>query len=77
MGNLTRDRAYWGRPENANIQRPVTLLTAARPGTDVVAMTAAALAAASVALKEEASQVGASSICIIIILFIKYIIKYL
>ena len=57
VGNLTRDRNYWGRPERANIPRPVVSLTSTRPGTDVVAMTAAALAAASVAIKEESSQV--------------------
>jgi hypothetical protein len=59
IGNLTRDRNYWGMPERANIIRPVTSLTSTRPGTDVVAMTAAALAAASVAIKEESSQVRA------------------
>lgn len=57
VGNLTRDRNYWGMPERANIVRPVTSLTAARPGTDVVAMTAAALAAASVAIRDKSSQV--------------------
>ena len=43
--------------ECANNPRPVVSLTSTRPGTDVVAMTAAALAAASVAIKEESSQV--------------------
>lgn len=57
IGNLTRDRNYWGRPERANVPRPVVSLTSTRPGTDVVAMTAAALAAASIAIKEESSQV--------------------
>jgi hypothetical protein len=56
IGNLTRDRNYWGMPERANIIRPVTSLTSARPGTDVVAMTSAALAAAAVAIREESSQ---------------------
>lgn len=57
VGNLTRDRAYWGPPERATLARPVTVLTATRPGTDVLAMTAAALASAAVALRDESSQV--------------------
>jgi len=57
VGNLTRDRNYWGRPERANFPRPVVSLTSTRPGTDVVAMTSAALAAASIAIREESSQV--------------------
>lgn len=56
VGNLTRDRNYWGRPERANFPRPVVSLTSTRPGTDVVAMTSAALAAASIAIREESSQ---------------------
>lgn len=58
IGNQTRDRNYWGMPERANIVRPVTSLTSARAGTDVVAMTAAALAAASVAIRDQSSQVS-------------------
>jgi hypothetical protein len=52
-----RDRAFWGRPERANMPRPVTTLTAGRPGTEVAAMAAAALAAASIAVREESVQV--------------------
>jgi endoglucanase len=58
VGDMVRDRQYWGSPERCTLPRPVSYLSAARPGTDVMAMTAAALAAASVAIASESAQVA-------------------
>ncbi|XP_038057262.1 endoglucanase 4-like [Patiria miniata] len=49
-GNL--DHAYWGRPEDMTMRRPAFKITAANPGTEVVAETAAALAASSIAFRQ-------------------------
>jgi hypothetical protein len=53
VGNWSDDRVYWGRPEDVNLNRttrPVFTVNINSPGADVVAQTAAALAAASLVL---------------------------
>lgn len=59
VGDITRDRAYWGQPERSTIPRPASFLSQARPGTDAMAMTAAGLAAAAVAVQGDSLQVSA------------------
>lgn len=55
MGSFELDRAFWGRPELMNMSRPVALINAVgSPGTDLLASTAAALAAAGMALADDA-----------------------
>jgi hypothetical protein len=58
VGDMARDKLYWGSPERSTIPRPATYLSAARPGTDAMAMSAAALASAAVAIQEESLQVA-------------------
>lgn len=58
VGDMAKDRLYWGAPERSTIARPATFLSAARPGTDAMAMAAAGLAAAAVAIQEESLQVA-------------------
>ncbi|WIA15640.1 hypothetical protein OEZ85_002267 [Tetradesmus obliquus] len=58
VGDITRDRAYWGQPERSTIPRPASFLSQARPGTDAMAMTAAGLAAAAVAVQGDSLQVA-------------------
>lgn len=58
VGDITKDRAYWGSPERCTVARPATYLSQARPGTDAMAMGAAALAAAAVAIQSESLQVS-------------------
>ena len=54
MGSYELDRAFWGRPELMNMLRPVELVNAVgSPGTDLLASTAAALAAAGMALADD------------------------
>lgn len=55
---MTKDTAYWGSPERCMLARPATYLSSARPGTDVMAMSAAALAAAAVAIQDESMEVA-------------------
>lgn len=51
MGSFAADRAFWGRPELMAMVRPAAVVNAAgAPGTDLLASTAAALAAAGMAL---------------------------
>lgn len=55
VGSYELDRAFWGRPELMNMSRPVALVNAAgSPGTDLLASAAAALAAAGMALADDA-----------------------
>ena len=49
VGNGGLDHAYWGRPEDMTMARPAYKITQAKPGSDLAAETAAALAAASIA----------------------------
>ena len=58
MGDIQLDRNYWGSPEKWSAARPAYSLDARKGGTDVIAMTSAALAAAAVAIKGDSSQVG-------------------
>lgn len=58
VGDVARDRLYWGAPERSTIPRPATFLSAARPGTDAMAMAAAGLASAAVAIQDESLQVA-------------------
>ncbi|KIZ03555.1 hypothetical protein MNEG_4408 [Monoraphidium neglectum] len=58
VGDMTKDRAYWGSPEKYMGARPATYLSAARPGGDAVAMVSAALASAAVAIQDESLQVA-------------------
>ena len=55
VGSFELDRAFWGRPELMNMSRPVALINAVgSPGTDLLASTAAALAAGGMALADDA-----------------------
>jgi hypothetical protein len=58
VGDITRDRAYWGPPERSTIPRPASFLSQARPGSDAMAMAAAGLASAAVAIQGDSLQVG-------------------
>lgn len=58
VGDIRLDRNYWGSPEKATMQRPAYALDARKPGSDVVAMTSAALAAAATAIQDESAQVA-------------------
>lgn len=55
VGNWTDDRTYWGRAEDATsakLSRPVYTIDLSKPGADVAAQTAAALAAVAATLGE-------------------------
>ena len=45
VGDPDEDHRYWGRPEDITRHRPAILLTPRSPGSDVIAETAAAMAA--------------------------------
>ncbi|XP_069191332.1 uncharacterized protein [Procambarus clarkii] len=45
------DHAFWGRPEDMTMQRPSYKIDESRPGSDLAAETAAALAGASIVFK--------------------------
>lgn len=50
IGSMELDHAYWGRPEDMefyNISRPAFLINTEKPGSDMAAQAAAALAASS------------------------------
>ncbi|XP_020616929.1 uncharacterized protein LOC110054900 [Orbicella faveolata] len=53
VGDGDIDHAYWGRPEDMpdNMKRPAWKITPQKPGSDLAAETAAALAASSIAFK--------------------------
>ncbi|KAK9845258.1 hypothetical protein WJX81_001552 [Elliptochloris bilobata] len=54
VGSFEADRAFWGRPELMSMARPVARVNSAgSPGTDLLASTAAALAAAGMALADD------------------------
>ena len=46
------DHGYWGRPEEMTMARPAWKITTARPGSDLAAETAAAMAAGSIAFQQ-------------------------
>ena len=52
VGNGGADHAYWGRPEDMTMSRPAYKLTAGNSGSDLLAETAAAMAAGSIAFKQ-------------------------
>ena len=56
VGDVTEDANYWGMPESMTLSRKASFADAKRPGTDVIAMASAALAAASVALSADSAQ---------------------
>ncbi|NOK61873.1 MAG: Cellulase/cellobiase CelA1 [Chloroflexi bacterium AL-W] len=51
VGNGDADHAYWGPPEEMTMSRPAYKITRDKPGSDVAADTAAALAASSIAFR--------------------------
>merc|ERR1719197_629679 len=51
VGDGESDHSYWGRAEEMKMHRPSYKITPNKPGSDVVAETAAALAAGSIAIK--------------------------
>ena len=51
VGDGNDDHNYWGRPEDMTMARPAALLETAHGGTEVVAETAAAMAAASIVFR--------------------------
>ena len=52
VGNGALDHAYWGAPEDMTMDRPAYAITAAHPGTEVTAETAASMAASSMVLRD-------------------------
>ena len=53
VGDGHADHALWSAPEEQNIPRPAMAVTPDKPGSDVAAASAAALAAASVLFRQE------------------------
>ncbi|KAK6964934.1 endoglucanase 4, partial [Biomphalaria glabrata] len=51
VGDPYLDHTYWGRPEDMDMERPAYKLTPEAPGSDVIAETAAAMAAGYMAFK--------------------------
>ncbi|NET04285.1 MAG: hypothetical protein F6K16_06050 [Symploca sp. SIO2B6] len=51
VGSGNTDHAYWGSPENMNMERPSFKIDAQNPGSDLAGEAAAALAAASIAFR--------------------------
>ena len=52
IGNSELDHNQWTRPEDSTIPRPAYKITRERPGSDLAAETASALAAASILLEK-------------------------
>ena len=48
VGNGGTDHAYWGRPEDMTVSRPAYKIDTTKPGSDLAAETAAAMAAGSI-----------------------------
>ncbi|MTH96069.1 glycoside hydrolase family 9 protein, partial [Roseibium sp. RKSG952] len=53
VGDGNIDHSYWGAPEDMTMDRPTYAVTADNPGTEVVAETAAALAASSILFRND------------------------
>ena len=51
MGDGNADHSFWGRPEDMTMARPALLFDEANGGTEVVAETAAAMAASSIVFR--------------------------
>ncbi len=58
IGNGGLDHAYWGRPEEMNMDRPAYKISKRAPGSDLAGETAAALAAASIFYNSVDGQEG-------------------
>ena len=52
VGNGELDHGSWGRPEEMRMSRPSYKITTSKPGSDLAAETAAALAAISVVFRQ-------------------------
>ena len=52
VGDVAADHALWSAPESQTIARPAMAVTAQKPGSDVTAGSAAALASASILFRE-------------------------
>ncbi|KAK3790035.1 hypothetical protein RRG08_040955 [Elysia crispata] len=55
VGDGYKDHAYWGRPEDMNMDRPCKFVNETTPGADIVGGTAAALAAGSIGFRAKDS----------------------
>ena len=55
VGDVAADHALWSAPESQTIPRPAMAVTAQKPGSDVSAASAAALASASILFRENGS----------------------
>ena len=53
VGNGGADHAYWGRAEDMTMDRPAYKLTTSKPGSDLAAETAAAMAAGYMVFRNE------------------------
>lgn len=53
VGNPRADHETWGHPETMTLERPIFKIDRTRPGSEVAAETAAALAAASMVLTKD------------------------
>lgn len=62
VGNIDLDHEYWGRPEDMTMERPVYLVDAEHPGSDLVGQAAAALAAVSVVFAQEDPAYSAAAL---------------
>nr|XP_039252311.1 uncharacterized protein LOC120329657 [Styela clava] len=62
VGNGKQDHSNWGRPETMSSNRPTYKITAEKPGSDLAAETAAALAAASIFLDETHPKLAAKAL---------------
>ena len=51
VGDGDIDHAWWGRPEDMNMERPSMKIDAQNPGSDLAGETAASLASASILFK--------------------------
>jgi endoglucanase len=55
VGDVAADHALWSAPESQTIARPAMAVTAQKPGSDLTAGSAAALASASILFRENGS----------------------
>ncbi|KAK7868028.1 hypothetical protein R5R35_010199 [Gryllus longicercus] len=56
VGNGGADHSWWGRPEDMTMDRPAYKIDTGRPGSDLAAETAAAMAAASIVFRNADSN---------------------
>ena len=56
VGDGDADHASWGRPEDMSMARPAFKISPKKPGTDLAAETAAAMAAGAIAFKKTNPQ---------------------